>query len=188
MNSKFKPLSIEELSNAYCLVIANSYRLVEDAEKSFGQKRFISAAASVSQAILEIVRGHIITQAAALQENSSEWSWFWEGMKNKNQQIKFLEEQIHPKVFRNEKDSEKYKIVTKVLKEDFVQVYFNPDSEIFLPPGHELLASGKDKEIAKEIYEYVLSLYRALNIHGLPAPAAQYKIFSHLNSMAGAPS
>ena len=174
-------IDLDELSQAYCLAVANSYRLVEDAEKLFGNRRFLAAVASCKNAVEELLKAHLISKAVLFDENDAEkWDWFWDVFPDRLKKLNFLETEIHSNIFKNRSDTEEYMEVVEVLKENFVGVWFDKKKDKFAPPGDILAKSPDERALARRIYEYVLSLYKALNIHGLPKPWDTKEVFKHM--------
>ena len=191
MKNDRPPLSLEECANAYCLLMANAYRLIEDGEKLSAQKRFVGAVGSFHAAAHEIVRAHLISHAVVLEEsNEAGWRRFWFDIDDRSRRLEILESDIHPSIYRSETARTRYAESFRLLDDDFRHVAYDDAREIFLPPGGAHLADHADKELARLSYEYIMGLFHAFNFYGLPNPLTQIKTFYALRAdhQAGRPS
>jgi hypothetical protein len=178
MNNQPAVLSLEELANSFCLMMANAYRLIEDGEKLHAAGRHLGAIGSFQAATDELVRGHLISKAVTLTDRDGEgWKEFWSGMNDRSKRLEVLEREIHPEIYKSDDSRRRYHESFALLGLDFVCNRFEEASGRFLPPGGSLGGLSSMEEAAKSYYEYVIGLYHAFNFYGLPNPATQAQTF-----------
>jgi hypothetical protein len=181
MNKLPISLSLEESANAYCLAMANAYRLIEDGERLSAHKRFVGASGAFSSAIHELVKGFLISEAVVLRENdASGWRTFWDDVNDTERRRRVLFERIHPLIYRSSEARTRYTDAFELLAEPFGPVLF--DGERFQPPGGRCLVKHGDAASARLLYEYVMGLFHAFNFYGLPNPRTQAETFWALRS------
>lgn len=185
MTSEPTVLTLEELANAYCLMMANAYRLIEDGEKLSMAGRYVGAIGSFQAATDELVRGHLISNAVLLaDEDAAGWREFWATMNDRSKRLQVLEKEIHHNIYRSEESKHRYDRGFALLSRDFVHNTFDEASGTFLPPGGDLAGHASMQEAGKSYYEYVIGLYHAFNFYGLPNPATQIQTFWGLRAGA----
>jgi hypothetical protein len=171
-------LTLEELANAYCLMMANAYRLIEDGEKLSAAGRPLGAVGCFQAATDELVRGHLIGKAVLLEEtDDAGWSEFWANMNDRARRLAILERDIHPDIYRSDDSRGRYRTGMTLLPREFIHNHFEAATGRFLPPGDDTAAIGDMRAVAKAYYEYVIGLYHAFNFYGLPNPATQIQTF-----------
>ena len=177
MKNGSAPLSLEELANGYCLLMANGYRLIEDGEKLSAQKRFLGALGCFEAASEELARGHLLTRAVLLEDDDVDgWRRFWAIYEDRLALRKLLEDEVHHEIYKNEDARRRYNRAFPLLGLDFTHIRFEKNGDRFLPPGEPAAGYSID-ETARIYYEYVLGLYHGLNFYGLPNPATQVQTF-----------
>jgi len=178
-------LSLEELANSYCLMMANAYRLIEDGEKLSAAGRALGAIGCFQAATAELVRGHLIGQAVLFEDSDVDaWRVFWETVGDRRKLIDVLENEIHPEIYRGEDARRRYDVGFSLLKLDFVNNTFNAAKGQYRPPGDDLSGLPSMEVAAKSYYEYVIGVYHAFNFYGLPNPATQAQTFWGLRTGA----
>jgi len=176
-------LSLEEMANSFCLLMANAYRLIEDGEKLSAARRHTGAVGSFQAAVLEIIRGHLIAEAVLLEDDDADgWDRFWEDQNDRARLLRILEDQIHDKMYRDQRAHERYQRGLSLLPLEFVRISF--DGRLFLPPGGDLAGHENIEAAARSYYEYVMGLFHAFNFYGLPNPATQIQTFWGLRMAA----
>ncbi len=178
-------LSLEELANSYCLMMANAYRLIEDGEKLSAAGRALGALGSFQAATEELVRGHLIGQAVLFDDaDATAWNAFWETMNDRKKLLQVLENEIHNEIYRSEDARRRYDVGFSLLKLDFVLNTFETSTGQYRPPGGDLNGLPSMENAAKAYYEYVIGVYHAFNFYGLPNPATQAQTFWGLRTGA----
>lgn len=176
-------LTIEELANAYCLFMANAYRLIEDGERLAAAQRHLGAIGSFQAAVEEIVRGHLIEKAVAFEDSDvTSWQEYWTVLGSRERLLALLTGDIHREIYDSEKARADYVSGINLLPLDFSRIRF--DGNIFLPPGGDLAGMTDMESAAKAYYKYVMGLFNAFNFFGLPNPAAQLKTFWGIRAAA----
>lgn len=179
------PLSIEELANGFCLLMANAYRGIEDGEKLTAARRYAGALGAFQGAAEEIARGYLVEGAVLLEESDAAgWTRFWTDFNDRSRLLDLLAGEIQDRMFRNAAAQERYRRGLRLLPLDFQRIGF--DGGIFTPPGHGLAGEAGIESAARAYYEYVMGLFHAFNFFGLPHPATQVQTFwglraGHLN-------
>lgn len=171
-------ISLEELTNGYCLAVANAFRLVEDGETLYMQKRFNGAAGLFRDAVNEIVKAHLIQKAVLLEDSDTDgWELFHRQFHGWKEKLEVLDKDIHPFIYKSDDARRRYEQAHELMEIDFTRLAFDETSKIFLPPGGNIFSKRSDKDIVKILYEYVLGLFHAFNFGGLPDPKSQYQSF-----------
>lgn len=171
-------LTLEEMANAYCLLMANAYRLIEDGEKLNAARRPLGALGCFQAAVEELVRGHLIAKAVLLDDQDEDgWRQFWSDFSDRRRLLDVLERDIHPAIYANAESKERYAQGFALLALDFVTNRFDEATGRFLPPGGDLAGFPSMEAASRGYYEYVMGLYHAFNFYGLPNPATQIQTF-----------
>ncbi len=172
------PVSLESLAEAFCMTIANAYRLVEDGEKLLRNNRYLGAVGSFYHAIDEIVRAHLIGKAAAFKtEDQERWNGFWRVSENRPEKLRILESEVHANIFPDPREAEGAKGLLEKIKSEFVYVAYDPTSGAFVPPGEVVVRSNQVATLAKDLHHYVLRLFSFFNFQGLPTPQSVLQVF-----------
>ena len=164
------------MANAYCLMMANAYRLIEDGEKLAAVGRPLGAIGSFQSGLDEMVRAYLLEKAVLLEDSDHDgWNNFWSQCEDRAQLLAVLGSDIHPEIYASRDSQEKYRRGFSLLSLDFTRNRF--DGDRFLPPGGALAGFDTMDKAAAAYYEYVMGVYHGLNFYGLPRPATQVQTF-----------